>query len=236
MSGMQQYLRPTATIDFDTKSVGDKARELAAGLETNREKAVALYYFVRDEIRHNAYAPLYDIDLYKASAVLKAGNGTCQQQSVLLAALARAVGIPARLGYIDIRDHLLSDTFREMIGGIDILPFHGYAELYIDGKWVHASPAYDIETCRRKRFVPVEFDGVNDAKDSPYDLDGNPHVEHIKYHGPYDDFPWDEIQDYYAEWARMLGRDWDEFKDAGEELRRGKAGDGGRPAAHDGRV
>ncbi len=236
MSGMAQYLRPTATIDFDTKSVRDKARELTAGLETDREKAVALYYFVRDEIRHNAYAPLYDIDLYKASAVLKAGNGTCQQQSVLLAALARAVGIPARLGYIDIRDHLLSATFREMIGGINILPFHGYAELYVDGKWVHASPAYDIETCRRKRFVPVEFDGVNDAKDSPYDQDGNPHVEHLKYHGPYDDFPWDEILAYYAEWARLLGRDWDEFKDAGEKLRRGRAGDGSRPAAHDGRV
>jgi len=219
-------LKCTETIDCDTQSVRDKAQELTEGLETDREKAVALYYFVRDKIKHNAYAPLHDRNCYRASAILEAANGFCQQKAVLLVALARAAGIPARIGLVDVRDHLISDTFREMIGGGDILPLHGYAELYIDGRWIHASPAYDIETCRRKRFVPVEFDGVNDAKDSPYNLDGKPHVQHLKYHGPYDDFPWDEILNYYMEWSALLGRDWDEFKDAGEQLRQSKLRDG----------
>jgi transglutaminase-like putative cysteine protease len=219
---MEEYLRPTTFIDFDTEPVKMKAQALANGLQTDREKAIALYYFVRDEIKHNAYAPLYDRDRYKASRILEAGNGVCQQKAILLVALARAVGIPARVGLVDIRDHLISDTFKEMIGGINILPLHGYAELYIDGKWIHASPAYDVEVCRRKRFVPVEFDGVCDAKDSPYDLDGRPHVEHLKYHGPYDDFPWDEVLDYYANWSVLLGRDWEEFKGAGEQLRQSK--------------
>lgn len=223
MPEVERYLKCTEIIDCDTKSVVEKAEALTEGLRTDREKAVALYYFVRDEIRHNAYAQLYDLNRYKASQILQAGNGVCQQKAILLVALARVVGIPARLGFIDVRDHLLSDTFREMIGGIDILPFHGYAELYIDGRWIHASPAYDIEICRRKRFVPVEFDGVNDSKDSPYDLDGKPHIEHLKYHGPYDDFPWDEILNYYVEWSALLGRDWGEFKDAGEQVRQSKS-------------
>ena len=219
---MEGYLKCTEIIDCDTEAVRDKAHQLTSGLQTDKEKAISLYYFVRDEIKHNAYAPLHDPDRYKASNTLQAGNGICQQKAILLVALARAIGIPARVGLIDIRDHLISDTFREMIGGINILPLHGYAELYLDGKWIHASPAYDIEICRRKRFVPVEFDGVNDAKDSPHDLDGNPHVEHLKYHGPYDDFPWDDILKYYMEWSVSLGREWGEFKDAGEQMRQSK--------------
>lgn len=223
---MDKYLKCTDFIDCDNKVIKDKAYKVIKGLQTDKEKAVALYYFVRDEIKHNAYAPLHDLDRYKASKILEAGNGVCQQKAILLVALARAAGIPARIGLVDVRDHLISDTFREMIGGIDILPLHGYAELCIDGRWIHASPAYDIDICRRKRFVPVEFDGQNDAKDSPYDLDGNPHIEHLKYHGPYDDFPWDEILNYYMEWAGKLGRDWDEFKDAGEQIRQSKLRDG----------
>jgi len=223
MSEMEKYLRCTKTIDCHTKSVKDKAQEVTEGLQTDREKAVALYYFVRDEIRHNAYAPLYDPDRYKASVILEAGNGICQQKSILLCALARAVGIPARLGFVDVNDYQLSESFKRMIGGINVFPFHGFAELFVDSRWVHASPAYDIATCRRKRFIPVDFDGINDAKDSQYTEDGEPHIEHIEYHGPYEDFPWDEIQGYYKEWAAKLGIRWDELKEAGERVRQSKS-------------
>ncbi|MBE0480113.1 MAG: transglutaminase domain-containing protein [Dehalococcoidia bacterium] len=223
MLDMDRYLKSTEIIDFDTPSVRKKAEEVTKGLPNDREKAVALYYFVRDGIRHNAYAELYDISRYKASSVLEAGNGICQQKSVLLTALARAAGIPARLGYVDVNDFQLSETFKKMIGGVNVFPFHGFAELYVEGKWVHASPAYDINTCRRKRFVPVEFDGVNDAVDSRYNQDGEPHIEHLRYHGPYEDFPWEEIMSYYKEWASKLGLGWEELKGAGEQVREQKS-------------
>ncbi|MEE8470103.1 MAG: transglutaminase-like domain-containing protein, partial [Dehalococcoidia bacterium] len=196
MTEIAGYLNCTDFIDFDTKAVKEKARSLTKELRTDREKAIALYYFVRDEIRHNAYAQLYDLDRYKASVILEEGSGICQQKSILLTALSRAAGIPARLGFVDVNDHQLSESFKKMIGGINEFPFHGFAELFIDGRWVHASPAYDIATCRRKRFVPVEFDGVNDAKDSRYTEDGEPHIVHLEYHGPYEDFPWGEMQNY----------------------------------------
>ena len=230
MPDMKDYLKCTEIIDCDTEVIRQKAGEITEGLQTDREKAVALYYFVRDQIRHNAYAPLYDLERYKASVVLEAGNGICQQKSVLLAALARAVGIPSRIGFVDVHDHQLSESFKEMIGGINVFPFHGFAELFIDGRWVHASPAYDLATCRRKRFVPVDFDGVNDAKDSRYTEDGEPHIEHIEYHGPYEDFPWDEIQSYYKGWAARLGIAWDELKGAGEQVRQSKSWGEGNPA------
>jgi len=223
MSDPNDFLSPTEIIDSDTPSVRAKALELTRGLQTDREKAVALYYFVRDEIKHNAYAPLYELDRYKASSTLEAGNGMCQHKSVLLAALCRAVGIPARLGYVDVHDCQLSESFKQMIGGIDTFPFHGYAEVCVDGKWVHASPAYDIATCRKKGFVPVDFDGINDAKDSTHTENGEPHIEHVHDHGPYSDFPWDEIQGYYKGWAERLGIPWDELKNAGEQVRQSKS-------------
>ena len=208
---MDNYLKCTEIIDCDTKSIEEKAQALTEGLGTDREKAVALFYFVRDEIKHIAYAPSQLLEDYKASSTLERGHGFCQHKAALLVALSRAAGIPARLGFVDVRDHLLSEKFRKMIGGDNLLIQHGYAELHIDGKWVHASPAYDLETCRRNGFVPVEFDGVNDAKDSPYNRDGKPHIEHVKDHGHYADFPWDDIVNYRKEWVARIGREWTEY-------------------------
>jgi len=223
MSEMKNYLKCTEIIDCDEASVKEKALEVTKGLRTDKEKAVALYYFVRDKIKHNAYIQLYDPSRYKASSTLKAGDGMCQNKAILLVALARAVGIPARLGLVDVEDHQLSESFKQMIGGVDTMPLHGFAELYIDGRWVHASPAYDLATCQKKGFISVEFDGVNDAKDSEYTKAGQLHMKHIKYHGPYEDLPLDEIYSYYREWILKMGMSWDDFKGASEEIRKRKS-------------
>ncbi|GAF86460.1 unnamed protein product, partial [marine sediment metagenome] len=104
MSEMEKYLKCTEVIDWDTKSIKEKAQALTEGLETARVKAVALYYFVRDEIKQNPYAPCQLLEDYKASSTLERGHGFCQHKAVLLVALARAAGIPARLGFVDVRD------------------------------------------------------------------------------------------------------------------------------------
>jgi transglutaminase-like putative cysteine protease len=208
---MEKYLRCTEIIDCDAEAVSEKARALTGGLQTDREKAVALFYFVRDEIKHNPYAPTQAATDHKASLTLERGNGQCQHKSALLAALARAAGIPARLGYVDIRDHLLSDKFRAMVGGDNLLIQHGYAELYVDGRWLHVSSAYGKATCDQNGFAPVEFDGTSDAKDSSHTSDGRLHIEHVKDHGHFDDFPWDFIESYRRQWVATIGRDWAEY-------------------------
>jgi len=210
---MDRYLRSTAVIDWEAKPVKNKAAELTKGLNTPREKAIALYYFVRDEIKHNPYAEGFVPEDYKASVILQRGYGYCQHKALLLVALARATGIPARLGYADVRDHLLSKKFRDMIGGDNLLIQHGYAELYIDGKWVHASPAYDLEVCRKMGFVPVDFDGIHNARDSAFNARGKPHIEYVKDHGTFDDFPWDFILSYRQKWVASIGREWSEYTD-----------------------
>jgi hypothetical protein len=117
----------------------------------------------------------------------------------------------------------MSDAFREMIGGVDILPLHGYTEFYIDGKWIHASPSYDLAICQKNRYVPVEFDGTSDAKDSPCDQDGRKHIEHIKDHGTFDDLPWDWMWEYLGQHLAELGFKWDEMMDSWERGIRSKS-------------
>ena len=213
MTDMERYLKCTKIIDCDNETIKNQAQLIVKDLETDKEKAVALYYFVRDEINHNPYAPASVAEDHMASLTLERGNGQCQHKSALLVALCRAVGIPSRVGYVDVRDHLLSEKFRQMVGGDNLLIQHGYAEIYIDGKWLHVSPAYGLSTCEKGGFVPVDFDGTKDAKDSSLDKEGNPHIEHVKDHGTFDDYPWDFIESYRKEFVIRIGREWNEYMD-----------------------
>ena len=208
---MQNYLKCTETIDCDTETIRAKAQDLTQGLATDREKAVALFHFVRDQIKFNPYAAGDLLEFNKASAVLERGHGFCYQKAIVLVALARVARIPARLGFADIRNHQLSDKFLERMFGFNELVYHGWAELYIEGKWVMATPAYDLEMCRENRFLPVDFDGVNDARLHRYTEDGKLHIEYIRERGHYDDLPWEEILHARDELVAQLGVDVSEF-------------------------
>ena len=210
---MDKYLTPTKVIDCDNRFVIARATELTEGRHSTEEKAISLFYFVRDEIKFDPFAPGLELNDHIASAILERGNGYCQHKAILLVALARAAGIPARLGFVDIKDHLMPGKLRQIIGGDNTLVYHGYVEFYLSGKWVHASPTFDLRTCKKNRFIPVDFDGINDARDSSYNEAGEPHIEYILDRGPFDDFPWQELCSIREEFAARLGSSLNELKD-----------------------
>ena len=190
---LEEYLKPTPTIDCDTASIKEKARELTSSQEEITEKAKNLFYFVRDEIKFDPYSPRYLPEHYRASAILARGGGYCVQKAVLLAALARAADIPTRLRFADIRNHL---QFAKLVKrmGTNLFIYHGYDELHIDGRWIKAAPTFDLEMCRKDRIIPVEFYGTKDALHHPYSQDGKPHIEYVCDHGHYQDVPFDKIE------------------------------------------
>jgi len=192
MHQTEKYLKPTATIDCDAKSIKEKARELTTGQEEVTERAKCLFYFVRDEIKYNMYSPFYLVEHYKASAILHRREGYCVQKAVLLAALARAIDIPARLRFADIRNHILSEKALEVLG-TNLMVYHGYDELYIKGKWIKATPIFDVKMCQEKRIIPVEFDGKDHAILHSHNREGKLHFEYIQDHGHYKDLPLNEI-------------------------------------------
>jgi transglutaminase-like putative cysteine protease len=192
---VDRYLGPTPNIDCDERSIQEKARELTSSYGGTIEKAQSLFYFVRDQIKYNPYVPRHLPEHFQASKTLAKGQGFCIPKSVLFVALARAAGIPGRLGFAVIRNHLLPQGMTELLRS-NLLPDHGYAELYLNGKWVKATTAFDAEMCRKHKIIPVEFDGRNHAKYHSHTLDGKLHIEYVTDRGPYEDLPLEEIRQW----------------------------------------
>lgn len=192
-------------IDSDHPDVVAFAKEATAGATTDREKAVALFYAVRDRIRYDPYVMCDDPETYKASSVVRSGVSYCIPKSVLLAAAARAVGIPARLGFADVKNHLGSDKLRERMG-TDLFMWHGYTELFLDGRWVKVTSAFNIELCERFGVLPQEFDGEQDALLHPFTADGREHMEYVRDRGSFDDVPFEEIiAEFRSAYPGMFG-------------------------------
>lgn len=190
---MEKYLKPTFVIDCNNPAMQEKGKDLTRGQEDIIKKAQSLFYFVRDEIRYKIYVSKSRPEHFKASNTLFRKEGYCVQKAVLLVALARSVSIPAGLGFARLRNNLLPEKTLNWLG-TNILPFHGYAELYLNGKWVKATPAFDLKLCENNRIVPVEFDGESDAIFHLYNRDGKLHIEYLEDLGRhYDDLPLDKL-------------------------------------------
>ncbi|UCD84033.1 MAG: transglutaminase domain-containing protein [Deltaproteobacteria bacterium] len=189
---MEEYLNPTRVIDCESRPIREKAEELISGVEETPERAKKVFYFVRDRIRYNMFEDIFSLDSYIASEVLKKGEGYCVQKAVLLTALARASGIPTRLFFADIRNHLAPQYVQEAMG-TNLFTYHGYVEFCINDRWVKATPAFDLETCQRNEIIPVEFNGTEDALFHRCDRNGKLHIEYVCQHGYFTDLPFDEI-------------------------------------------
>ncbi len=199
----EAYLKPTWTIDSDHPEVIAYAQQITQGLSQPREKAVALYYAVRDLVMYDMFVEEFTRAIFKASYCLKAKRTFCIPKAVLLAACARVVGIPSRLGFADVTNHLATPKMLEMLGG-DYFAFHGYTDLYIDGNWVKATPAFNERLCRFFRIKPLDFDGRSDSIFHEFSADGKKHMEYLYDHGTFADMPYDlmiaTFRKHYPHW------------------------------------
>lgn len=186
------FLRPGTFIDSDAPEVIAFARRVCGDATDPVANAVGLFYAVRDEIVYTPYCDFHALDTYRASAVLARGAGFCVGKAALLAAAARAVDIPARVGFADVRNHLCTPRLRALMGS-DVFYFHGYTELWLDHRWVKATPAFDRALCDRFGVKPLEFDGRADSLFHPYDRSGRRHMEYLRDRGAYVDVPAAEI-------------------------------------------
>jgi transglutaminase-like putative cysteine protease len=159
---------------------------------------VRLFYAVRDEIRYDPYGVVLTADFLRASSVLARGAGFCVAKAVVLAAGARAVGIPARLGFADVRNHLTTERLRAQMG-TDVFAFPGFTELHLDGRWVKATPTFNRSLCDRFGVKPLEFDGAADSLLHPFDTAGQRHMEYIRDRGTHVDVPFEEMRAVFAE-------------------------------------
>ncbi len=190
----EDCLGPTDLIDSDNDAVRAFAARAVGDATDPTEKAIRLFYAVRDEIRYDPYSMRLDRDYYRASHCLGEGRGYCVYKAALMTAASRAQGIPARIGFADVRNHLCTQRLRDLMG-TDIFYYHGYAELYLDGKWIKTTPVFNQSLCEKFGVHPLEFDGRNDSLFHEFDVENRRHMEYINDHGSFLEVPYQRLAD-----------------------------------------
>ncbi len=200
------YLASGLYVDSDHPAVIAFASRVAGPATTPREIVIKLYYAVRDEFLYDPYYFDTTVEGLKGSHVIEAGRGFCVPKAALLAAAARALGVPARVGYADVRNHLTSKRLYDMMG-TDLFVFHGYTEMWVDGQWLKATPAFNCSLCEKAGIRPLEFDGRADSVFHEFDVSGRRHMEYVHDRGVYADLPREELLASWREHYKTFG-DW----------------------------
>ncbi len=202
-----EYLAPTRFINCDHPEVVAFAERHARWVSTDREKAVRLFYAVRDYVRYDGLDMSFDEERYVASNVLRRKRAYCIPKAILLAAAARAVGIPASLGYGDVINHIAPQRLLDAME-TNIFYWHGNTNLFIEGRWVKATPAFNLEMCQKFNVLPLDFDGRHDSLLHPFDSQNHRHMEYVGDHGAFLDFPagtiFSVMRAEYPRFSRMV--------------------------------
>jgi transglutaminase-like putative cysteine protease len=219
MEDLSRYLDATDIINCDHPDIQAFARDTLGNAKDSVEKAVRLYYAVRDGIWYDPYYPFYLPQHYRASHVLKGRRGFCIPKVSLLCALGRASGIPSRAGFATVRNHLATRQLLEFLGS-DLFVYHGFTEFFLEGKWIKATPAFNRELCERHGVAPLEFNGREDSVFQPYSTDRRKFMEYVEFHGSFPDIP---VMEIVHAFKRAYGEDrvqsWiDSFEKFGDIL------------------
>lgn len=216
----RRYLAAGEFVDSDHPAVVEFSHAKGGSGRSQLQQVLRLFYAIRDGILYDPYLPMKEKSSYRASGCLQSGRGWCVPKAALLAACARVRGVPARCGYADVRNHLATRRLLESMG-TDVFFWHSYADLYLDGRWVKATPAFNRSLCEKFGLRPLEFDGRHDSLFHEFDQAGNRHMEYLRFRGTFADVPYAEIiatfQREYGRTSLASGLDGDFQAEAGSD-------------------
>ncbi len=116
-----EYLASSSLVQCDDAAVKELAANVTSGTPGSAERATALAAAVHGAIAKKNFTQA----LASAAEVARRREGDCTEHSVLLAAMARASGIPARVA-----------VGLVYVNGLDGFGFHMWTEVYVDSHWL----------------------------------------------------------------------------------------------------
>lgn len=198
---LEKYLKPTYFADSNHPRVTEFARQHISETLSPREKAVKLYLAVRDGFYYNPYILDFKKESLKAGYLLSKKQAYCVEKAIMLAAVYRAANLPARLGFVVVRNHIGTEKLEKYLQ-TDKFVFHGYTDVFVEGKWVKATPAFNKALCDKLNVDVLEFDGKSDSVFQEYDKSGGRYMEYLHDYGKFDDLPYDlflsELKKHYG--------------------------------------
>ena len=211
---MENYLAATYYFNFENPTIQTFIAGATNDTMSRKEKAVSLYYAVRDGWFYNAYQLNTEKEEFCAGFIATKKQGHCIDKATLLISCLRAVGIPARLHLVKVKNHIAVERIIERFGTDELTP-HAFVEMYLDDKWIGATPAFNKSLCEKLNVTPLDFDGTNDSLFQPYNRSGGKFMEYLDDYGTFDDIPFDFIRqnmiEHYPGIATFYatGKSWD---------------------------
>lgn len=155
---MTDFLKASPIVDINDSKIKRLARTAVKGQKTPAEKADALRKYVTDYIENKSM----DVGFATASEVARTKQGDCTEHGVLLAALARAAGLPARgvSGIVEIPKGYLDE-------GKHAFGYHMWTQVNIGGQWVDIDGALRQTDCDVTHIalslMPLNEEGMVDS-------------------------------------------------------------------------
>jgi len=186
MKGFEEFLKPTTFLDFN-HSIFDHFFDSMPEYDDSKKVAIWLYYHVRDRFLYDPYHLNLDSEVLLASSVFTKNRAWCVEKSIVLAALARKINIPSKLGFAIVTNHIGVEKLATYLKRPEIV-FHGYVSLFLEGKWVKCTPAFDQRICRISQVIPLDFDGENDSLFQAFNGDKK-FMQYNHFYGEFADLP-----------------------------------------------
>lgn len=186
---MKPYLAATYFFNADDLSLQAFVDELQIPENSSPlEKAILLYYEVRDRFLYDPFNIRIEGENLRATQLLKDGRGHCIDKAAFFISACRVLGIPARLGLAKVKNHMGTAKLEKLIQS-DVLVPHGYAEVYLNGKWLKCTPAFNRSLCEKLGVAPLEFNGEEDSVFQAFDREEGGFMEYLEDYGSFDDLP-----------------------------------------------
>lgn len=189
---MKEYLKPTYFYNFKHPSIQELIAPFIYNSLSVNEKAAGLYLKVRDGWRYNPNIISLEKKGYRASNLINREHGHCIDKAIILIAGLRGLGIPARINLAKVKNHIAAEKVIEKLGTDELTP-HGNAEMFLNGKWLKATPAFNKELCRFCNVEPLAFDGSRDSIFQEFNQSGGQFMEYLEDYGSFEDFPFDFV-------------------------------------------
>jgi len=201
------YTSATYYFDYESEAIQALIQDFKGKKLAPKEKARQLYYTIRDGYRYDPYFLSFSKEHYRASYLAKQEKGHCIDKAIVLIACLRGLNIPARIRLAKVKNHIGVERLTEKFG-TNVLTPHGMAEVFLDGKWLKITPAFNKELCRLCMVEPLDFDGENDSVFQHFTSNGTQFMEYLEDYGPFEDVPLEFMEaNARAHYGHIFGSD-----------------------------
>ena len=196
----EKYLVETPQMDYSNPGVKQFVQTIPVH-SVPVQQAVSIYETVRDSFIYDPYHLDLRTEFLKASTVVSKKRAWCVEKALLACACFRAFGFPSRLGFGIVKNHIGVEKLQAYLKRDEIV-FHGYVEVFIEGKWSKCTPAFDPRICKLSGVPLLEWNGREDSLFQAY-VEESQFMEYLHFYGEFEDIPFElmhkEMKAYYPD-------------------------------------